>query len=178
MKLENLTKHIIDDAVETFYKTVSKHIGTITKEVAGETYSIPRAPRKMGAYEFPYFFAVELDQIFRFALGGMPAQTHYILGLCDKITEILWSNAMKKKYDVDWDSWKETPLGLAVLACRTRVKLRDEEGLLTIDEVLLLGSMDREDLNDTPLASAIDEKTNQIPSKVAKEFFERERIPV
>ena len=182
MKLENLSKHIVADSIDTFHKTINKHISHVVKVMGGETYSIPRTPRKVGFKEYEFFYAADLDTLFQYALGEAKASSSYIRGICNDVETLLTKNALGQSSPLNWGEFGETALGLAIRASRSRMKLRDgeDEELMSADEVSLLSSVSISELDELPLSPKKGKKGAAVEYEVGdvRKAFEKENIAV
>lgn len=150
MKLSDLTPEAIEEAIEVFYGQVSGHVAQVIHAVSFARYSIPQERRRMGAREFPYHLAADIDLLFRFALGRADASPGHIESLCARLIDLLHV-APAGRIEVDWDTFSETSLGLAVLACRGRTRLRAEDGTVSGDELQLLSGLSKQKLRAAKL---------------------------
>jgi len=173
MELRDLTPEAIKGAIKEFYEIASGHVGRIVKAVGNERIAIPRTPRKLGTFQFDYFFAADLDQLARYALGGMPASRSFVLELCETIEGTLFSCAAGARVPPPAE-WFDTPLGCIVRASRARAALRQEDGpALDADAVRALA-----DRSDKVLKGAgLLQKGGDGPAAV-RAFFEKEGIAI
>lgn len=177
LKLEDLSQFGIEHAIQDFYKTMSNHVAGIVWEVAHYRYSIPRERRRLGNAEFQYYFAADLDLVFRYALGGVEASGTLIETNVQKIVDLLETSPAGGRCPLDWEKLVETPMGIALKGAMARVKLRREAEPLTSDEICLLAGW-----NPQKLASAKIEKVSKKsglyePGSV-KEAFGREKVKI
>ncbi|MCA9522628.1 MAG: hypothetical protein KC609_16740 [Myxococcales bacterium] len=182
MKLENLSKHIIADAIDTFYKTINKHVSHVVKVLGGETYSVPRTPRKVGFKEYEFFYAADLDTLFHYALGEAKASPSYIRTICSDVEVLLTRNAVGKSVPLDWAEFGQTALGLAIRAARARMKLRDgaDDESMSGEEVSLLSSVGVAELDELPLEPKKGKKGAPLEFQVedVRKAFEKENIAI
>ena len=183
MKLENLRKHIIEDAIEDFYKTINKHVDRLVRIVANETYGILRAPRRHGIKEYEFFFAADLDKMFQFALGELKASPSYIKGVCNSVVTALTTNPQKQVVPMDWQEFGSTPLGLGVQAALARLTLREseEDQMISAEEVSVLSSIPLKDLaEELELKKGKSTKQGALSFRISdvKKAFQKENIPV
>lgn len=173
MLLSELTSEVIHSEIKAFYKRVSGHVAFVVKTVGNEAMSVPRIPRKMGVYQFDYFFAADLDQIFRFALGGMSASRAFILELCEAVEAVLFTNAWGVRTAPPTD-YLASPLAFALSAARARCALRRENGpALVADEVrVLTGEPD-----DVLTAAGLLAAGGDAPAAV-RDYCEQRQLPV
>ncbi len=150
MKLSDLTPEAIEDAIEVFYGQVSGHAAKVIHVVSLARYSIPQERRRLGAREFPYHLAADIDLVFRFALGEAEASSAHIESLCVSLIDLLHV-APAGRVEVIWDTFGETPLGMAVRACRARSRLRAEDGMVSGDELRLLSGLSKQKLRAAKL---------------------------
>lgn len=173
MKLSELTAAATQRAIDEFYATVSGHVADAVHAVSFARYSIPRERRRIGPREFPYHLASDIDLVFRFALGHAEASPGHIRGLCDRLLDVLHT-APAGRVREDWIALRQTPLGVAILAARARVLLRDDEEALTPAEVTLLSGIGKRKLSSaeiTPMAG-------RYPAPAVRELFEKEGVPI
>ncbi len=170
MELKDLTAEVITAAIEGFYQTLSRHLAFIAKEVGNESMSVPRIPRKMGTFRFTYFFAAELDQIFRFALGGLPAQKRFVLDLCALVERLLFSTPHGERVPVP-DAFWNTTLGFAMRAAQARVRLRFEDQVSGAD-IALLCTLSPAELDAVGLAGP-----GPFAAEAVRTVFEKHEIP-
>jgi hypothetical protein len=173
MELRDLTPEAIKAAIKEFYEVTSGHVGRIVKAVGNERISLPRTPRKLGTYQFDYFFAADIDQLARYALGGMQASRSFVLELCETVEGTLFTCASGVRVPAPAE-WYDAPLGFIVRASRARAALRQEEGPpLDADAVRTLA-----DRSDKVLkVGGLLKKGGDSPEDV-RAFFEKEGIPV
>jgi len=150
MKLSDLTPEAVADAIEVFYAQVSGHVAEVVHGVSFARYSIPQESRRIGTREFPYHLAADIDLLFRFALGEAEASPGHIETLCGRVIDLLHV-APAGRVEVDWEAFADTPLGLAVLACRARSRLRTEDGMMSGDELGLLSGLSKQKLRAAKL---------------------------
>ena len=140
MEQNDLTPEGIEAAISKLYQQLSSHVADVVLAVSRERYSIPKERRRMGAAEFPYYFAADLDLLFRYALWGAEASAGHVEGLCDKVLDPLHS-APAGRVPEDWDALGKTQLGVAIQLCRARIKLRADDESLSAQEVALLSGL-------------------------------------
>lgn len=139
MKLRNLSDRVVIDAIEAFYNQANGFVGVVARVVAGNTWSLPRHARRKGISEFPYFFAVDLYELFDYARGRREMSPSFVEKQCDIIDELLHTTLAGQRVDPDWATFADTPLGLCILAAGARINLRAEDGTMDAREVMLLG---------------------------------------
>jgi hypothetical protein len=173
MELKDLTPEAVKTAIRNFYEKTSAHVGKIVKAVGNERQSIPRTPRKMGTFQFDYFFAADLDQLARYALGGLEVARPFVLELCETIEMALFSCAAGIRVPPPAE-WSDTPVGYIVRVARARAALRRQvETPLTADEVRALTG-----LPDDVLTAAGLLREGGDPQAAVKSFLESERLPI
>ncbi len=172
MKLSELTPSAIERAIDQFYSSVSGHVAQAVHSVSLARYSIPRERRRLGTRQFPYHLAADIDLLFRYALGQAEASAGHISGLCDTLLDLLHS-APAGRVPEDWKALADTPLGLAVLAARARIKLRDDDSALSAGDVELLCGLSRRRLS----AARIERKGGLYPAPAVRVWFEKEGVP-
>jgi len=177
MKLADLTREGIESAISAFYTSLSAHVAEVVFAVSRERYSIPRERRRLGPAEFPYYFAADLDLIFRFAVGEGEASASHVDGLCTQVLDVLHC-APAGRVEEDWRELSKTALGLAIKACRTRIKLRDDDALLTSAEVVLLSDLSPQKIAAARLKSKRRKGTTSYPAPEVRALFIREGIAV
>ncbi len=177
LKLEDLTQFGIEHAIQRFYKTLNGHVAKIVMDVAHERYSIPREPRRMGAASFDYYFAADLDLLFRYALGGAEASGVLIEETCQKVLDLLELAPNGARAPMDWSTFLDEPLGVAIKAALARVKLRRQSDPLTSDEVCLLAGWTPQKLASAKIAKVHGKKGLYDPEAVHA-VFEREGIKI
>jgi hypothetical protein len=177
MKLSDLTPESIQGAIAAFYKELSDHVAGVVFAVARARYSIPRERRRMGAAEFQYYFAADLDLLFRYALGGAEASVAHVEGMCAQVLDLLHA-APRGRVAEDWAELSRTPLGVAILACRARIRLRDDEGQLTAAEVVLLSGLTPQKLTAAKLKSRKRGAETVYPAPEVRALFEKEGVRV
>jgi hypothetical protein len=138
MKLRNLSDRVVIDAIEAFYNQANGFVGVVARVVAGNTWSLPRHPRRKGISEFPYFFAVDLYELFDYARGRRQMSPSFVEKQCDIIDELLHTTLAGQRVEPDWSTFADTPLGLCILAAGARINLRADEGIMDAREVMLL----------------------------------------
>lgn len=171
MKLADLTPAAIDRAIDQFYAGVSGHVARAVYAVSMARYSIPREPRRIGPREFPYHLAAELDLLFRFALGDAEASSAHIGLLCETVLDLMHA-APAGRVKEDWKALANTPLGVAVLASRARIALRDDDGSLTAAQITLLSGLSKHKLS----AAKITKKRGGYPAPAVRGWFEKQGV--
>ena len=146
LKLEDLTQTAIERAIQDFYKAVSTHVAGAVMIIARDRYSIPREPRRLGNAQFDYYFAADLDLLFRYALGGVEASGTLIENLIETIVDLLEIAPSGGRAPTDWTQFGDTALGGAIAAARARVKLRRQSDPLTSEEICLLSGWNSQKL--------------------------------
>ena len=139
MQLTDLDTRVIQDAIEEFHLQVSTYMDRLATTVANQRYSLPRIHRKRGYAEYPYFYAVDLAELFDFARGLIQMTAQEVNSRCDTIMRTLFSSVSGQVATPDWSAFSDTPLGLCILACGARLQLR-HEALITAQHILLLAS--------------------------------------
>ena len=178
MKLADLTKEGIESAISAFYKQLSDHVAGVVLSVSRERYSIPRERRRLGPAEFPYYFAADLDLLFRFALGEAEASAAHIEGLCTAVLDLLHT-APAGRVEEDWDELSRTPLGLCVQVCRARIKLRDDDEELTSAEVGLMSGLSPQKIAAARLKSRRRKRgATFYPAPEVRALFDKEGVAV
>lgn len=177
MKLADLTKEGIEGAISAYYKSLSDHVAGVVLAVSRERYSIPRDRRRLGPLEFPYYLAADLDLLFRYALGAAEASAAHVGGLCDQVLELLHA-APAGRVEEDWGELSKTPLGVAIQACRARIKLRDDDEVLAAAEVVLLSELTPQKIAAARMGSRKRKGTTVYPAPEVRALFEREGIAV
>ena len=172
MELKDLTPEVIESSLEGFYQVMSKHLAYVAKEMGNESMSIPRVPRKMGIHEFSYFFAAELDQLFRYSLGGLSAQISFVNRMCDMVESLLFTTPHGERVTPD-KGWYDTPVGFAVSVSRARVHLRTDGAQVTLKEIQLMSNLSAADLQEDGLTG-----DGPFPSEKLQFIFEKRHIPV
>lgn len=172
MEPRDLTPETIRSAIKDFYDTTSAHVGLIVKAVGNERQAVPRTPRKLGTFQFDYFFAADIDQLARYALGGLQASRSFILELCETVETALFSCAAGIRVPPPAE-WYDTPLGFIVRACRARAALRQEDGPL-LDAAAVRALADR---SDKVLKAAGLLRKGGDPPAAVRAFLENEGLP-
>lgn len=175
LKLEDLTQTTIERAIQELYKTVNSHVADAVMTIARDTYSIPREPRRMGNARFDFYFAADLDLLFRYSLGGVEASGTLIEDLVTSVVDLLEIAPSGGRASIDWASFGDTALGLAITAAQARVKLRRQAEPLTSEEICLLSGW-----NSQKLAAAKINKEGKGLYEAAgvREVFMRDNIKV
>ncbi len=175
LKLEDLGQSSIEDAIKEFYKVLNGHVAEIVMTVAHDRYSIPREPRRMGNAQFGFYFAADLDLLFRFALGGAEASGSLVEDLAQKVIDLLELAPGGGRAPLDWSTFGGTALGVAVKAAQARVKLRREAEPLSAEEVCLLSGWNSQKL---AAAKITKEKKGLYEPSSIKDAFAREGVRI
>ena len=139
MRITDIDEKVIQDALEQFYQRISGHIDQMTVTIANRRYSLPRVSRRRGHRELPYFYAVDLEELFDYALGRIHMQPAAVEERCETIMMVLFRSPSGQMASPNWDDFAKTPLGLCILACGARMLLRQDK-TLTANQVMLLAS--------------------------------------
>ena len=174
-KLEDLNQIGIEHAIQDFYKKLSAHTARIVMDVAHDRYSIPREPRRMGNAQFDFYLAADLDLLFRYALGGVEASGTLIEELIRKVIDLLELAPNGGRAPIDWKSFSETFLGIAMKASQARVKLRRQSEPLSAEEVYLLSGWSSQKLASAKIAKTSKRSSFYEPGAV-KKALERKGI--
>ena len=89
LKLRDLTEDVVLGSIQDFYDHTSGFMERLAKIIANQTYTVQKSPRRRGVAEFPYFYAVELYELFEFARARHNASASYIDKRCDEVLAIL-----------------------------------------------------------------------------------------
>lgn len=173
MRLRDLSPAAIQGAIKEFYEKTSAQVAWLVKTVGNERISIPRTPRKLGTFQFDYFFAADIDQLARYALGGLEMSRKFVLELCDATEAALYRCASGDVVTPP-PEWFDTAIGFIVRVCRARAALRKEDGPpLGADAVRALA-----DASDSALKKAgLLQKGGDSPEDV-RAFLEKNGLPV
>jgi hypothetical protein len=177
LKLEDLTQTVIEQAIKDFHKSMSGHVSSIVMHMAHDRYSIAREPRRMGNAQFSYYFAADLDLLFRYALGGAEASGTLIEGIASTVLDLLELSPSGARASLNWDTFIDTPLGVAVKAALARVRLRRQSEPLAADEVCLLSGWNPQKLAAAKIQKDDTKKALYAPEAV-KDAFEREGLRI
>lgn len=178
LKLEDLTQTSIEQAIQDFYKTMSSHVARIVYDVAHERYSIPRDRRRLGNAEFNFYFAADLDLLFRYALGGVEASGTLIEETFRKVIDLLELAPHGGRAPLDWDKFLETPLGVALKAAEARVKLRRLSDPLSSEDICLLSGWNAQKLASAKLSKANKKPGTYYEPESIREAFEKEGVRI
>ena len=171
MKLAELTPEAIERAIDELYSKVSGHVASRIHAVSLARYSIPRERRRIGPRLFRYHMASDVDLLFRFALGEAEASAVHIAGLCDTVLDLLHIAPLGRVAE-DWKTLRCTSLGVAVLAARARVKLRDDDETLSATQVELLSGLTKRKLT----AAKIPKERGGYPAPAVRRWFDKEGV--
>lgn len=177
MKLQELTDERAEEAIEKFHVDTSRFVNSVAMVVGNTRFTIPRSPRRLGNAVFPYFYAVDIYQLFRFARGQMAMSARYVDEKCDQILAILTTTVDGRRHPADWDTLRETPLGTCILACGARISLRREEGEVGLAEVILLSGWEKKRVAMSGLVP-LDGEDVAFKSTDVREMFESHGIDV
>ena len=173
LTVHDLTPDAIMAAITEFYDLASGHVTRIAKRVGNETTVIPQFPRKLGTYQFPYFFAADIDQLSRFAMGGLQAANKFVLDLCATVESVLFTAPVGGRVPVPED-WHAKGIGGIVFVAQARCALRREEGpSLTHAQVRAVTGATDEDLKSGGLLA----KRGDAPAAV-RDYCEKNELPV
>ena len=173
MTINDLKPETIKEAIREFYDVASRHVTWMAKKVGNENTTIPRSPRKLGTFQFPYFFAADIDQLARFAMGGLQASSQFVLGHCETIERVLFSAPAGGSVPFPAD-WHEKGVGGIVSIARARCALRREPGEpLTAAQVHALTCLSEEDLR----AGGLLAEGGDAPAAV-RDFMEKSELPI
>ncbi|MEC8025302.1 MAG: hypothetical protein VX223_15350 [Myxococcota bacterium] len=137
MKLSDIDEATVNAAIEDFYRQVSSFMDSVASVMANRRYSLPRIGRRRGYQELPYFYAVDLAELFDYARGTIHMGPIAVEQRCEAILAILFSSVSGLRSSPNWLEFGETPLGLCILACGARLRLRQNKPL-TANHVMVL----------------------------------------
>ncbi len=180
MQLRDLSERDVLEAIEAFYTDCNTHAAAIARAVSNASYGLPRTPRRLGYSEFPYFYAVDLYELFDYARGRRQMSSSYVDEKCGQLMAILTSSIGGWSAVPDWPTFATTPVGLCILACGARRTLRREEGVIGAHEVRILSGMTDEQLAKAGLQPADSEAEGEptFDITVVRTLFEERGIPV
>jgi len=178
MNITDLTPETIQGAISDFYRVVDQHVANLVFSVAAERYSIPRFPRRLGSAEFKYFFAADLDLLFRYALGGVDASQSHVRSLCKKVETILFASAATPQPQETPPEFVDTVLGTAIRAARARTILRQDDAWLSRDEISLLSGFSPQKIAGARMKSKRNKGKVIYPTAEVRELFKRESIRI
>ena len=137
MKLSDIDETTVNTAIEDFYQQVSGFMDSLATVMANRRYSLPRIGRRRGYQELPYFYAVDLAELFDYARGTIHMGPIAVEQRCEALLAILFSSVSGLRSPTNWLEFGETPLGLCILACGARLRLRQSKPL-TANHVMVL----------------------------------------
>jgi hypothetical protein len=178
LKLEDLTQTGIEQAITEFYKTINAAVARAVFDISHERFSIRMERRRLGNAEFKFYFAADLDLLFRYALGGVDASGTLIEELIGKVVDLLELAPNGGRAPIQWESFLDTYLGAAIKAAEARVKLRRQSDPLSSDEVLLLSGWNTQKLASAKLTKANKKPGTFYEAESVKEAFLRENVRV
>ena len=146
--------------------------------VANQRYSLPRVGRRRGHRELPYFYAVDLEELFDYATGRIQMRPAAVEERCDTVMKVLFTSASGQIAKPDWTEFTQTALGVCILACGARLLLRQQLEL-TADQVMLLASWTPRHLQRSglrPIDATADELRFEASAVAAT--FDRLGIPI
>ncbi|MBM4321165.1 MAG: hypothetical protein FJ125_14750 [Deltaproteobacteria bacterium] len=178
LKLEDLNQTSIEQAIQEFYKTMNSHVARLVMDMAHERYSIPRDRRRMGNAEFQYYFAADLDLLFRYALGGVEASGTLIEDIVRTVVDLLEIAPNGGRSPMEWDRFGDTPLGTALKAAEARVRLRRQSEPLSSEEICLLSGWNVQKLASAKLTKAAKKPGTFYEPASVKEAFDKDGVRV
>lgn len=178
MRLIDLSERTVIDAIEAFYQECNRYVSAIARLVGNQTYSLPRHARQVGASQFPYFYAVDLYDLFAFARGRKAMSPSYVEKKCEEVLAIRNTAVCGEMVAVDWVEFSRTPLGLCILACGARISLRQEEGTLSVPQVRLLSDWTDKKLAMSGLVPIEEGDDPQFRAADVRAVFEEEGVRI
>ena len=179
LRLRDLSDRLILEEVESFYQQCSGFMNVVASVVASDRYALPRRPRSMGVKQFPYFYALDLYELFEFARGALAMSPSYVEKKCDEVLQLLYTTIAGVRVSPDWETFRQTPLGLCVLACGARLSLQKEDGVIRLMEVQLLSDWSEKQLQHHGLVPTADESGEVVfASSQVRAVFEEHGLSV
>ena len=178
MNVSDLTPKVIEQALSKFYPVVSDHVQELVLLMSGLRFSIPKNQRRIGAASFEYFFAADLDRLFEFAIGRADVSASHIEGLCARILDVL-HRAPAGRLTEDWELLGRQPVGAAILAARSRIRLRDENGELSGTDIAILSGVSPQKVAGAKMDRLRGKGAQAVyPAEEVRALFEREGIRI
>ncbi len=178
MRLRDLSERNVLDAIEAFYKQCNAHAAAVARTVSNASYGLPRTPRRLGYSEFPYFYAVDLYELFDYARGRRQMSSSYVDEKCEALMGLMTATIGGWTATVDWETFVETPIGLCILACGARRALRRDGGTLTVAEIAVLSGMSAEQMARAGLQPTSDEGDPVFDVDPVRALFQDRGIPI
>ena len=139
MRLADIDDEVIATAIDELHERMSEHIDMLVRVLANPRYSLPKRSRRRGYDEYPYFYAVDLAELFDFARGKIHMGASAVEQRCETLLHLLYSSPSGHQTQPNWPEFARTALGLCILASGARLALRQGQAL-TVQQVMLLGS--------------------------------------
>ena len=177
MRIRDLTDRAVMEAIEGFFQDCNRFVDSVSRVLSNHPYSLLRRPRRLGISEFPFFYAVDLYQLFDFARGRTEMSPALVEERCDQLLALLHTTIGGTRVEADWDALKETPLGLCILACGARLSLRRAD-TISAQEVMLLADWSDKHLSRSGLTLASSPEEPRFDSEAVRALFAEAGVAV